>query len=144
MNLVRFTIETTSWGPLLILRPIPHKGDIWGELAPVKDTYLEPLIPVVSGENLTHALYGHATPLMGEIGPAPRSLLKRVRDRQCEDFGQCIMAKVSVCHPCAKLPECYAAPGVSEGQVQMVASAVVLAWAEDRYVFVVAGGEFSL
>jgi len=145
MNLARFTVDSAQWGQLLLLRPVPHHKDACGDLGCLKGSYLEPHIPVVSGESLSHALHGHATPLMQELGPNPQALLRMipVAHRQCAEFKACILARFGDCHPCPTVPDCYEAPGVV-GEAQMAANAVILSWAEGRYVLVAEGGEFSL
>ena len=49
----------------------------------------------------------------------------------------------SLCKPGKKMPECYEAPH-PDTQVQLLAAMVCLAWAQDYYVVIVEGEEFSL
>lgn len=144
MNVQRYTLATRDYGSFKILRPVPRHGDPWGDLAPLKGTPWEPLVPVVSGEVFSHALHGYAKPLMGVIGPTPGALLRKVPDevRLCSLRDECVMYLPERCHPCKKLPECYRPDG--PGEARLPASVVALAWAEDRYVVVVQGAEFSL
>jgi hypothetical protein len=147
MILREFNLDTTEWGKIKLARPsfgsIEH--DPWGTLACLKGTPWGDRIPVVSGEVMSHALHGRATPLMRVIGTEPRGCLKLIPDpyRLCA-MGKkgCVIYRKEVCHPCPKIPDCYIPPGLDSEQ-QLAASAVVLAWKENRYVIVVAGAEFS-
>lgn len=120
--------------------------DPWGDLAPLRD---EPdfaqLLPVVSGETFSLALHGYAKPLMEVIGPEPEFQLRRLpsKYRECSLRGSCVMFNDKRCQPLSKkLPECWW-PEADETSRRAVA-VVTLAWAEDRYVVIVEGDEFSL
>lgn len=153
MKIQRFTLQTVDFGPLKLLRPVPaeeRQGDTlvvdsWGVLAAIRDTTpaIARLIPVVTGEAWSHALHGHARPLMLTIGPAPSALLKMAAIRECALKNACIMYDAKRCTPNKRLPECWTPEGVEEAARQAVAT-VTLAWAEGRYVVVVEGPEFSL
>lgn len=147
-DLIEFAIDTKDWGRILIARPLPRKVedelDSWGCLAPLRDTPWGDLIPIVEGEIMSHALHGHATPLMRVIGPPPKALLKKVPEpfRQCSMSKNCLLFTKDSCQPGPKLPDCYAPPNVPE-QVGFLITKVALAWKENRYVVVVRGAEFS-
>lgn len=145
MNVQRYTLATQDYGSFKILRPVPKKGEPWGDLAPLKGTVWASLIPVVSGEVFSHALHGFARPLMAVIGPPPAALMRMVPEgfRLCSVRDGCIAYRSEWCHPCKKLPECYL-PESLEVESRHPAGVVALAWAEDRYVVVVEGEEFSL
>jgi hypothetical protein len=153
MKIQRFTIQTENFGEIPILRPVPsevRQGDTvlidpWGELAPVRDhaPHLARLVPVVTGEEWSDALHGHARPLMLKIGPAPAALLKLTDVRECLTKTQCVMYDPKRCQPGKKLPECWW-PAEVEEAARKAAQIITLAWAEGRYVVVVAGAEFSL
>lgn len=153
MKVQRFIISTAHFGDIPVLRPVPtetRQGDTliidpWGVLAPVRDYVpeLARLIPVVTGEEWSHALHGHARPLMLRIGAAPKALLKLTPLRECWLKGECIMYDTKRCVPNKKLPECWQPTDVDDLALRAVAL-VTLAWAEGRYVVVVEGEEFSL
>jgi len=140
---VEFTLSDEVWGDIKILRPIPLPDEPWGILAPLKSTLWKDLIPVVSGEVFSHATHGHLTPLVRVIGPPPEALLRLIpkKYRVCASFRGCLAADKKVCHPCLEVPECYMAPGLSDDDA-MLASLVILAWKEGRYVVIVDGDEF--
>jgi len=144
MNLARFVISSKDWGDLKILRPYPKPDEPWGDLAPLRGTPWGDLLPIVSGVALSHALHGHVTPLMQEIGPHPHGLSRQVPEayRRCRMADECIMASVH-CVPGKKLPDCYSPPNISP-EASQAASTVATAWAEERYVLIVEGEEFSL
>lgn len=140
----RFTLTTSDWGDIQVLRPLPDEIGPWGVLHVLKGTPYEDLIPVVSGGDLSLALHGHGTPLMRSIGRPPERLLKMIPEalRTCRLSGTCIMYNNRVCLPGPKTPECYEAP--LDDAASMVASVVVQAWKNGRYVLVTEGDEFSL
>lgn len=152
MKIQRFTIDTKFFGPLPVLRPVPTEQrqdgvlmvDPWGILAPVRDhaSQVAKFIPVVSGEDWSNALHGHSRPLMLKVGPTPKAILKMLPRIGCTVKDDCIMYDVKRCVPTKRIPECWT-PVVEEAAREAVAL-VVHAWAEDRYVVVVEGDEFSL
>jgi hypothetical protein len=144
VKFLEFTITCKEWGTRRVLRPLPSVGDPWGILAPLRETPLRPLIPEVSGEAMSHALHGHVTPLMREIGPDPSALLRRAARiyPECAERKQCI-AKSDRCVPSPKLPECFMPEGCTPELAEIIVR-VLLSWKEGRYVVVVVGDEFSL
>lgn len=138
-----FVIDSLDWGQIKILRVLPVKGDAWGFLAGLRDTVWGKQIPIVSGQALSDALHGHATPLMREIGPDPDGLMRLIPNpfRICKLKTQCLAFNKN-CHPCRKLPDCYIPPGLPE-TLSYTANLVAQAWKEGRYVIVVDGQEFS-
>ncbi len=143
-KLLEFTLNTTDWGVVKILRPIPLNGDPWGDLAPLKGTPWGDQIPVVSGEVFSHATHGYATPLMRVIGPPTHALMKQIpaKYRICASINDCIMKDLEVCHPCPKMPDCHVTPDVGT-ELALLISIVLLAWKEKRYVVIVEGPEFG-
>lgn len=139
-----FTIAGGSWGDIRVLRPLPLKGDPWGVLAPLRDTFLKGYIPEVPGDTFSNALYGHVRPLLDHLGTPPAALLKRVPEahRRCENAKKCISVGDN-CQPGPKTPDCFVMPGLPEA-AQVPANIVILAWREGRYVLVVTGPEFTL
>jgi hypothetical protein len=145
MNILRYLIQA---GPrqLKMMRPVPHDGETeWGVLLPLRGTPWEAFIPVVSGAAHSRALHGDVKDLIRELGRPPyaNALKVPLGYRECEQKARCLGAGPH-CHPCPKVPECYEPPGLPSREVQAVASMVALAWAENRYVVVVRGPEFSL
>jgi len=102
------------------------------------------MIPVVSGENLSHALHGYIAPLLKEIGPEPRLLAKQVGQKQgrCALYKTCVAAEPS-CLPAGPPPDCYEAPMEDYG-ASFAATTVVLCWKTGGWVVVVGEGEFSI
>jgi len=143
-KLLEFTLTTKDWGEVKILRPIPTETDSWGDLSPLKGTPWGDQLPIVSGEVFSHATHGHATPLMRVIGPPPWALMKKLPKncRVCSLIRSCVMADLKVCYPCLEMPDCYNPPNVSD-EIAMLASIVLLAWKENRYVVIVEGPEFG-
>jgi len=158
VKLQRFNLDAGSLGGIIqILRPVPserREGDTliidpWGELAPLrKEPAFAALLPVVTGEAFSHALHGHMRPLMEQIGPEPKHQLIRIpspHDR-CSVAGDCVMYDAKRCQPRSKkLPECWspeAGESTPEDRAVRAMSIVTLAWAEGRYVVIVAGDEF--
>lgn len=132
-------------GEVLVAAVVPRGDDPWGILAPLRKTVpWGSLIREVSGESLSHARHGWATPLMREIGPHPRDLARRVSivEGLCAQRDRCAAAGPH-CRPGPKLPDCYDPPNL-EGEAQMLAASVALLWREGRYVLIVLGQEFSL
>jgi len=137
-------LQSKEWGDISILRVLPVKGNIWGDLDPIKDTPWGKLIPVVSGLALSHALHGYVTPLMREIGPHPHGLLKQIPEayQRCTLWNNCLMYRKKTCIPCTKLPECYNPPGF-DPEDQGIISEIAIAWRDGQYVIVVQGEEFA-
>jgi len=146
-GVTRFVIAASAgWGqPIPVLRPLPRNGDPWGVLAPARETPWGPLVPVIPGETLSHALNGYLKPLLAVLGAEPRGLLARVPEgfRQCALARECVVFKEKDCHPCPRLPDCYVPPGVPPEARDAVAC-IALGWKEGRYVLVIGEGEFSL
>ena len=130
---------------LLVCYPIPFPQDIWGTLAPLRDTSWGEQIPTVSGEALSHALHGRAKPLREMLGTPPQVRPTRIpeEDRLCFEAQQGICAMAGMhCMPGSKqMPPCYVAP-TEDRRLRAVATAVAAAWDEGRYVFLVDGPEF--
>ena len=145
MRIVRITLPITGPREVKIMRPLPKGDDFWGDLLPLQGTPWGDQLPIVSGENLSHALLGHTMPLMREIGPDPRSLLRLIPSeyRVCAMFQGCINFEPKDCHPGATLPACYEPPGLPQ-EATLPAAEVALSWAEGRYVILVQGAEFTL
>jgi len=131
-------VKLGPWKNIKLMIAVPRDGDIWGALAPLKETSWESLITVVSGEDLSHALHGWTVPLMRNIGIDPEKRGARVAEFWCALRKGCAGAD-GHCHTgSGKLPSCYEPIGVPA-----VAAEVALAWQDGWYVLVVEGPEFS-
>jgi len=156
VKLQRFSLDAGSLGGVIkLLRPLPserREGDTlfidpWGDLAPLRDEHPEfaQLIPVVTGEAMSHAVHGRMRPLMEQIGAEPRHQLIRIPAPHdvCRVAGECVMYDSKRCQPRSKkLPECWS-PEAEEDALRAM-GIVTLAWAENRYVVVVEGAEFVM
>jgi len=133
-----------EWGDIPILVVVPKRGSPWGILEPIRETPWADAIAVVSGEAMSHAFHGWATPLMREIGPKPIQRAKKVPELtgRCALLSGCLGAGPS-CIPEEHTPDCYEPPEL-EGEVAQAIIRVVMAWKSSRYVIVVEGDEFSL
>lgn len=134
-------LEDTEQGVVKLLVAVPREDEPWGVLAPLRGTSWGDQVAIVSGESLSHALHGWATPLMREIGPEPRHRAKRV-PKLCVLLKGCAGAGPG-CKPGVDVPACYEPPEAPPG-ASWVVTRMVLAWREGRYVVVVDGPEFSL
>lgn len=135
-----------QFGVLLVCYPPPQRGsDVWGVLAPLRETSWGPEIPTVTGEALSHALHGYVKPLLEMLGRPPQARALRIplKDRLCLEHQQniCANANRDCCPGSTRMPECYVPPTEDRG-LAAVARAVAAAWDEGRYVFVVEGEEF--
>lgn len=141
-----YVIDTRDWGRLKIMKVLPRNEDPWGALAPFKDTEWGSLVHIVSGEALSHALHGHATPLVNELGPEPQRLARRLTDKL-----YCRLHQEKLCHlrsehcipKTEKMPECYEVPDVPFTHSSLLYY-IAMAVRENRYVIVVEGEEFAL
>jgi len=122
---------------------LPKGDDIWGVLAPLRDTPWAQEIHTIPGDVLSHALYGYCTPLIRVLGTPPGARGSRIPDEvgACSQIQTCVMRK-PYCRPGPKLPDCYDAPS-DDLQVSYLASVVALAWRDGRYVLLVEGAEHS-
>jgi len=145
-RLRRLTIPTKFWGDLLVLRSLPHGEDVWGDFAILRGTEWEELLPVVPGDKFSHALHGHAKPLLDVLGPPPHVLHKRLPTKlqwcRLKQAKECNIA-TEKCLPSLDVPECYEAP-VEDIELRMITTLVAQAWGEGRYVIVVGPGEFVI
>ena len=145
MDILRFTLQTKEWGDVKIARPISKPDLPWGCLEPIRETSVGKLIPIVTGDVLSHALQGHITPLMRQIGPEPKYLMRQIPagQRLCANIKTCITADKTNCYPCKEMPDCFQMFGVSPEADPWITQ-VLLAWREGYYVIVAEGAEFSL
>ena len=141
----KFKLPGDTWGDVQVVRVLPGEDDIWGAFSPLRGTPWGDLLPVVTGESLSHALHGMTTPLMKEIGRPPEILLRRIPKayRRCAMWEGCISFREAHCQPCLRLPDCYEPPEVPPEAV-LLASFVAVSWKEGVYVVLVEGDEFRL
>jgi hypothetical protein len=126
------------WGEPRIARAIGTDADPWGVLAVLRETPWEPLIREVSHASFDQALRGHATPLMRELGPPPKALVRRlpVSYATCRDRTSCVNATPK-CVPGSAMPECWTGSGLPFGPATEVTSYIARLWKEDVPVVVV-------
>ena len=141
-ELIKFTCPDDKWGRPKFIKVIPKRGDIWGVLAPLKDSQWGVLINVVPGHAVAHAVRGHATPLMQLLGPDPTACLRLVSENRCAFINACVTASKD-CYPSKKLPDCYEAPS-EKPQFSLAASKVALAWKDGYAILVIEGDELVI
>ncbi len=142
------TLNDDAWGEIKICYPTPKPGNIWGALKPLQDTHWGKIIAQVTGESLSEALHGFATPFMREVGRAPKDCGKRLSqdDATCRlktSRGCSIAHKGCTVAPLTELPFCYEAPNLERPSFDL-ASFVAQMWNENRYVVVLTSPGFSL
>ncbi len=142
-GLIRYQFDDPTWGRFAVFRPIPKGENLWGSLECLKGTEWEKMIPVVTGESMSHALHGYLKPLIEEIGPEPRLTAKQVPEAmgRCAMYKDCLTAEPR-CVPAGPPPDCYEAP-MADPAASFAATTVVLCWKAGDWVVVVGSGEFS-
>lgn len=117
--------------------------DPWGAAAPLRDTPWGGLVREVSGESVSHAMHGYATPLVRQLGPPPITVARRMRVRcALADGGQCVGASAS-CVPGRDMPDCFDPPNLSP-QIARVVATILLDLKSNRHVIITLGSEFVL
>ena len=142
-------ITCPDQGEIHLMYPIPKPDNPLGVLSKVDKEWLKH-IPSISGENLSHALHGWATPLVRELPAHPHLTMKRIKPKaMCRSHkggakkgGDCLMAN-DKCYPNKDTPECYDAP-VETFEKRMLISEIVLAWKSGIYVVTIKGSEFII
>ncbi len=111
-----------------------------GGLGILEGTWLAPLVRVVSAEAVSHATHGYILPLMKELGPEPKYLVKRLDASTgwCSSYGPTCPGSSPSCRPGPTVPACW------RSNIGDLAGDVVQAWRDGLYVVVVDGDEFSL
>jgi hypothetical protein len=127
-----------------MLRAIPRPDEPWGVLAALRGSSWERMIREVEGEDYSNAMNGFATPMLRNIGRAPKDALRRlpILERQCKlrTSHECAMASEKCVPGTGEVPFCYEAPG----EHSRLASRVALAMDQGRYVIVLKSPEFTL
>jgi len=141
LRLREIDLTDQEQGSILLLVAFPTDAAPWGDLQPLQGTSWAQGVTTVTGETLSHALHGYATPLARELGRPPLKSAQRVTsdDGACAIRESCIGWDSVRCRPCGKTPECYEPP--LDGAVFQ---RVAMAWRERRHVVVVTGNEFAL
>ncbi len=142
---LKYEIDGFEWGTLKVARPLAIDNDIWGCFRDLKDSFVGTLIPTVSGEHLSEALYGNPFPLLNTLGPPPKEVLRKFHRKQkqwaCQDSKACIIYDKRHCYPCPKLPACYRSP--QNGPIGFAEEIVIALWVQGFYVVLVEGPEYS-
>ncbi len=133
----KFTDSKTGFD-LCTYSPKIYGEDRLGILKPLEGTFWLNNIPVVSKESFNHALNGWTIPILREIGPQPEGIFKKIPKTYCSQLldKTCISADKATCYPNKKVPICYEASFPVEPLARVAASAVVSAWREGAYVFI--------
>jgi hypothetical protein len=140
-RLLRFSLQEEGWGKVDFLRPLPIKGDIWGDLAFLRGTDWEGAFSVIPTQIFQDALHGDPLRLLRLLGPPPEvvgrllseeaALCKLAQEKQCP-------LRKKICRPGPKKPVCYT-PTEIEGGSEVLMAAIVKALSEGRYLIVVKG-----
>lgn len=139
----RIDLDDREQGPVLLAVALPREGQPWGVLEPLRGTQWEGLVRTVSGESLSHAVHGWATPLVRELGPNPLAVLRRHPTPCVMSTGdQCVGASPA-CRPGRAMPDCYEPPDADAVLVPAVSTAL-LDLRSGRHVVAVDGSEFVL
>jgi hypothetical protein len=118
--------------------PKIYGEDHLGILKPLEGSFWLKHIPVVTRDSFTHALNGWTIPLLREIGSQPEGIFKKLPKTYCTQVldKTCIAADKAICFPSKKVPICYEASFPTDPLARVAASAVVSAWREGAYVFI--------
>ena len=145
MNYIQYKVQSKEWGTVTICQIIPNKDGSWGSFEVLRGTDLEPFLPVVSGEALSHAKHGWIMPFIREVGPSPKEVISKLQgegwpcayktDNSC-GFPQ------PICRPDKKSPVCYE-PGLPV-EARVVGAFVIRSWTEGAYVCILTGVEHNL
>ena len=132
-------ISCSEQQDFLLLWAMPKK-DPMGVFSVLRDTKWEKLIGKVSGENLSHALHGWATPLVRELPSKPKSLLRTLKNERCWMQKECVMA-TDRCYPNLKVPNCFEP---EDPQVRAVVNFILNMMRDGYRIVWVDGAEFSM
>ena len=137
-GLVVVKLPDAHWGYPRIARAVGSYTDPWGVLAVLRETPWESPFPRVSHYTFDHALRGHASTLMRELGPPPTALARRlpIAHARCRDATGCVNSGPK-CVPGPEVPECWTGGGFPPGPAAEVAAYVVRLWKEGVPVVVV-------
>lgn len=99
-------ISCSEQGEFLLLWAIPKQDEPMGVFSVLRDTKWEVLVGKVTGESLSHAFHGWATPLVRELPPQPKQILRKLKSESCWMKDECIMYGKK-CFPHLDVPNCF-------------------------------------
>lgn len=136
----RAVISCSEQKDFLLLWAIPQENEPMGVFSVLRGTVWEKLVGKVSGESLSHALHGWATPLFRELPSKPKHSLKRLKSEKCWMRDNCIMASAK-CHPNLDVPNCFEPEDL---KVRSVVNFILVMMKEKYQVVWVEGKEFTI
>lgn len=132
-------ITCAEQGEFLLLWAIPT-DDPMGVFKVLRGTKWEVLVGKVSGESLSHAFHGWATPLVREMPPSPKQILKKLSKEQCWMKDECIM-HTKKCYPHLGVPNCFEP---QEEELRTVVNFILCMMKQKHRVVWVEGKEFQI
>ena len=99
-------ITCSEQGEFLLLWAIPMEDSPMGVFSVLVGTQWENLVGKVSGEALSHAFHGWATPLVRELPPKPKQILRRFSSEKCWMSQECVLY-TEKCFPHLNVPNCF-------------------------------------
>jgi hypothetical protein len=92
-------------------------------------------LPIISKEDMDHALHGWTRPLVDQLGPPPEGMLRKLPSRRCGNEESCPFFDKKTCTPLSKkMPWCFEPEGVAPGNLS---GEVIKLWRQKVYVVVV-------
>ena len=117
---------------LLLVRMV---GGRWEpEWEPLRETAVGELLPVVTREDIEHALNGYTRPLFRGLGLPPDGALRKLpkEAKECRERRTCRLWRAEECHPVAKaMPWCFQPDGLP-----MKAAEAVQLWREKVHIVI--------
>ena len=136
----RLKITAREMGPIE-LQLIYQTGDMWETTwAPLQDSAIAALLPVVSDETMTHAIRGWTKPLVTALGLPPQGALRKMpkEHQQCEHRARCPFYMAANCVPTAKkLPDCFQSENLGTPEARILVYEAIRLWREGVYIVVV-------
>lgn len=133
-------ISCSEQQDFLLMWAIPKENEPMGVFSVLRGTVWEKLVGKVSGESLSHALHGWATPLVREMPPKPKNLLRKLKGENCWMRKECVMA-TQRCHPNLDVPNCFEPEDL---KVRLVVNYILMMMKENYQVVWVDGEEFAV
>jgi hypothetical protein len=128
----RLAIQSPEMGRIELYLIYNEKGiweEQWRPLQGVMD------ISEVTKEDMDHALNGWTRPLVANLGPPPKGLLRRLPSKRCEREKGCPFFDKRNCSAIStKTPWCFEPEGIDPG---ILASEVIKLWQQEVYVVAV-------
>lgn len=141
----RIKLNDKDQGEILLAILVSKGSDEgWGEAIGLRGTEWERAIRPVSGEDLSHALHGWATPLARTLGERPSAVAKRLR-QPCARVavGDCPIAGPK-CVTGPATPECFEPPTKLPKEAMPAAYEIAMALRDGYHVVRVLGSEFVI